>query len=61
MAISKPKTSIALQESDLNLTNEILIDSEMFIAIDKEMTFTLKLHHYYGTQWLSKFDLHLNT
>ena len=35
VAINKPKTSIALQESDLHLTNEILIDNEMFIVIDK--------------------------
>ena len=35
VAINKPKTSVALQESDLNLTNEILTDNEMFIAIDK--------------------------
>ena len=36
VAINKPKISIALQESDLNLTNEILVDNnEMFIVIDK--------------------------
>ena len=35
VAINKHKTSIALQESDLSLTNEILIDNEMFIVIDK--------------------------
>ena len=36
VAINKPKISIALQESDLNLTNEILLDNnEMFIVIDK--------------------------
>ena len=36
VAINKPEMSIALQESDLNLTNEILVDNnEMFIVIDK--------------------------
>ena len=36
VAINKPEMSIALQESDLNLTNEILVDNnEMFIFIDK--------------------------
>ena len=36
LAIHKPKISIALQESDLNLTTEIAIDNnEMFIVIDK--------------------------
>ena len=36
VAINKPKISIALQESDLNLANEILVDNnEMFIVIDK--------------------------
>ena len=35
VAINKPTTSIALQESDLNLINEILIDNAMYIVIDK--------------------------
>ena len=36
VAINKHEMSIALQESDLNLTNEILVDNnEMFIVIDK--------------------------
>ena len=37
VAINKLKISIALKESDLNLTNEILVDNnEMyFIVIDK--------------------------
>ena len=36
VAINKPKISIALHESDLNVTNEFLIDNnEMFIVIDK--------------------------
>ena len=35
VAINKPKTSITVQENDLNLTNEIFIDNEMFIVIDK--------------------------
>ena len=36
VTINKPKISIALQENDLNLTNEILADNnEMFIVIDK--------------------------
>ena len=49
VAINKPKISIALHESDLNLTNEFLIDNnEMFIVIDKEITFALKVHQNYG-------------
>ena len=36
VTINKPKISIALQESDLNLINEILVENnEMFIVIDK--------------------------
>ena len=36
VAINKPKTSFSLEESDLNLTNQILIDNnEMFIVTDK--------------------------
>ena len=36
VAINKPKTSFSLEESHLNLTNKILIDTnEMFIVIDK--------------------------
>ena len=36
VAINKPKTSFSLEESDLNLTYEILIDNnEMFIVTDK--------------------------
>ena len=53
VAINKSKTSIALQESDLNLTKEI--------RCQLLLTFILKVHYYYGKQWWSKFDLHLNT
>ena len=35
-ATNKPKTSFSSEESDLNLTNEVLIDNnEMLIVIDK--------------------------
>ena len=33
VAINKPKISIALQESDLNLTNEILVDNNEMLLI----------------------------
>ena len=37
VAINKPKISIALKESDLNLTNEILVDSnEMYLIVIDE-------------------------
>ena len=36
VALDKPKTTVTLQESDPNMTNEIFIDNnEMFIVIDK--------------------------